>query len=144
MRSTDLNARIGLSQLEQVDAVVARRIENHHVYQARFADQPAGFTCQVNGRATIWSIAFGVLARSAEHRDEVAGRLRAASIETRPIGGGNMSRQPMWAERYGITALPIADRVYNTGFQLPNHPRLSADDVHYICDTVLGEVRRSG
>lgn len=143
VRSTEVNARIGLSQLERVDAALARRVANHRLYQARFSDQPAGFTCQVNGRATICSIAFGVLARSAEHRDEVARRLQTASIETRPIGAGNVSRQPMWAERYGITPLPVADRVYSTGFQLPNHPRLSADDVHYICDTVLGEVRPS-
>ena len=136
VRSTEVNARIGLSQLERLDAALARRVENHRLYQARFSDQRA-FACQTNERATVSSIAFGVLAESAEHRDAVAQRLRAAAIETRPIGAGNLSRQPMWAERYGITPLAVADRVYNTGFQLPNHPRLSADDVHFICDTVL-------
>jgi CDP-6-deoxy-D-xylo-4-hexulose-3-dehydrase len=137
LRSTEVNARIGLSQLERLDAALARRVDNHRLYQSRFVDQPA-FACQTNERATISSIAFGVLAQSADHRDQVAERLRAASIETRPIGAGNLSRQPMWAGRYGVVPLPVADRVYYTGFQLPNHPRLSADDVHFICDTVLG------
>jgi dTDP-4-amino-4,6-dideoxygalactose transaminase len=38
-----------------------------------------------------------------------------------------------------MTPLPVADRVYHTGFQLPNHPRLNTADVHFICDTVLGK-----
>ena len=40
VRSTEVNARIGLSQLERLDAALARRVENHRLYQARFADQP--------------------------------------------------------------------------------------------------------
>jgi dTDP-4-amino-4,6-dideoxygalactose transaminase len=58
-------------------------------------------------------------------------------METRPLGGGNMSRQPYWVERYGTTVFPVADRIHDTGFQLPNHPFLSPEDINYICNTVL-------
>jgi len=87
VRSTDLNARIGLSQMRKIEAVVARRIENHRVYQARFAARP-DFACQSNDRATICSISFAGLASSAEHRERVGQALRDARIETRPLGGG--------------------------------------------------------
>ena len=138
VRSTEVNARIGLSQLARIESRLAQRIENHRIYQSRLSAGPSGFAHQENDRATICSIAFGVLARSAAHRDEVAGRLRAASIETRPIGTGNLTRQPMWTRQYETVRLAVADRVYHTGFQLPNHARLGAADVHRICDVVLG------
>lgn len=136
VRSTDLNARIGLGQLDKVDRVVERRIENHRIYQSRFSDAP-GFHCQHNDRATISSIAFAALAASPEHRDRVARALRERNIETRPLGGGNMTRQPFWTDRHETTVFPVADRIHATSFQLPNHPGLSPDDINFICDTAL-------
>ncbi len=135
-RSTDLNARIGLGQMKKINQVVARRVENHRAYQSRFLASP-DFQCQRNDRATISSISFVALARSQEHRSRVAQALCANRIETRPLGGGNMSRQPFWASRYGTTVFPVADRIHETGFQLPNHHLLTPDDVNAICDVVL-------
>ena len=136
VRSTDLNARIGLSQMEKIDHVVTRRIENDKIYRSRFMDA-AGFHCQQNDRGTICSISFAALASSVEHRERIAQVLRENNVETRPLGGGNMSRQPFWSERYGTTVFPVADRIHETSFQLPNHPGLDAEDINYICDTVL-------
>ncbi len=135
VRSADLNARIGLSQLAGVDTVIRRRIENHAIYQSRFQD--AGFDCQKNPKASICSIAFAGLAKNSAHRDRIAVALRDKHIETRPIGVGNLVRQPFWPKTGGRVEGKVADRVYETGFQLPNHPKLSPDDIHYICDTVL-------
>jgi len=136
LRSTNLNARIGLSQMKKIDYVVRRRIENHNIYQSRFRCV-TDFHCQRNDRATTSSIAFVALAQSQGHRERIAQVLRENRIETRPLGGGNMSRQPFWANRYESTAFPVADRIHETAFQLPNHPRLSPEDIHFICDTVL-------
>ncbi len=125
-----------LSQLKKVDYVVQRRIENHQIYQARFSDVP-GFSCQYNDRSTISSISFAGLASSSEHRDRIARALRFRGIETRPLGGGNMSRQPFWADQHETRMFPVADKIHSTSFQLPNHPGLGPDDIHFICDTVL-------
>ena len=138
VRSTDLNARIGLSQMRKIDAVVARRVENHRVYQARFAAHP-DFACQSNDRATICSISFAGLASSAAHRERVGRALRAARVETRPLGGGNMSRQPYWRQRFPTQDLRVADRIHDCSFQLPNHPKLTTADIERICDVALSE-----
>ncbi|MBI4641095.1 MAG: DegT/DnrJ/EryC1/StrS family aminotransferase [Candidatus Tectomicrobia bacterium] len=135
-RSTDLNAKLGLLQMNKLDDVLKRRIENHKIYQSRFLGAP-GFGCQINDRSVICSISFAALAESQEHRERIAAVLAEKQIETRPLGGGNMSRQPFWSERYGSTVFPVADRIHTTSLQLPNHPTLSPDDIHYICDTVL-------
>jgi CDP-6-deoxy-D-xylo-4-hexulose-3-dehydrase len=135
VRSTDLNARIGLSQLRRADEVVRRRVEFHRRYQERFL--AADWHCQTNERAVICSISFAALAHSPAHRDRVAAVLRANQIETRPLGGGNMSRQPFWSKRFGATVFPVADQIHTTAFQLPNHPQLSLADIDFISDTAL-------
>jgi CDP-6-deoxy-D-xylo-4-hexulose-3-dehydrase len=137
VRSTDLNARIGLSQIARIDNVIARRVENHAVYQSRFVGAD-GFHCQTNPRATICSISFAALAASIEHRDRVAAALVEHGVETRPLGGGSMGRQPFWVERYGAQAFEVADRIHERSFMLPNHPGLSPGDIADICDVVLG------
>jgi CDP-6-deoxy-D-xylo-4-hexulose-3-dehydrase len=136
LRSTDLNARIGLSQLSKLDHVIKKRVDNHNIYQSRFLEAD-GLHCQSNSRATISSMAFAALTSSREHREEIAGALKFNGIETRPLGGGNMSRQPFWTNYYETTEFPVADRIHTTAFKLPNHPLLGPEDIHYICDTVL-------
>lgn len=137
LRGTDLQARLGLSQLRKADHVVARRAENHRAYQSRFL-QSKDFRCQRNDKGETSSISFALLAASVEHRERIAAALREAHVETRPIGGGNMSRQPFWSDRFGAQVFPMADRVHQTGLQLPNHPGLSVQDVGHICDVVQG------
>ncbi|MBI2061776.1 MAG: DegT/DnrJ/EryC1/StrS family aminotransferase [Nitrospirae bacterium] len=136
VRSTDLNARLGLCQLRRTEHVIQCRVANHKIYQSRFTKAP-GFHCQKNDRAEICSISFVALAPSPKKRDEIAARLRQNQIETRPLGGGNMSRQPFWKDRLGALKLPVSDRIAATCFQLPNHPLLEPEDIHFICDTVL-------
>jgi len=136
VRSTDLNARIGLMQMRKIEHVVRRRIENHGLYQARFS-AAEHFQCQSNPRASICSISFAALASSLEHRDRVAAALAEHAIETRSVGGGNMGRQPFWTERHGVHAFAVADRIHERGFMLPNHPGLSTDDIAHICNVVL-------
>ena len=139
VRSTDLNAKIGLIQMRKLDHVVRRRTENDSIYRARFSGSDA-FTIQHNDDASICSISFSALARNIEHRDQVGRVLAEHQIETRPLGGGNMSRQPFWSREYGSQSFPVADRIHETSFQLPNHPGMSVADINKICDIVLGEV----
>lgn len=136
VRSTDLNARIGLSQMKKIGWVVQRRVENHRLYQERLAASP-DFYVPINERAEICSISFVALARSRDHRDRVGRTLWAHGIETRPLGGGSIGRQPFWVDRMGVQSLPVADRVHETSFMLPNHPYLSRPDINFICDVVL-------
>lgn len=136
VRSTDLNARIGLLQMNKIDRVVARRIENQQIYEQRF-DGAGAFHFPSNDRGVTCSISFVALAASPAHRDAIGQALAANLIETRPLGGGNMSRQPFWLDRYGSHDYPVADAIHHRSFMLPNHPHLSREDIDFICNTVL-------
>ena len=139
VRNTDLAAHLGLSQMKRADAVALARRANHGLYATKFSGskdfaiqkKPAGAT----GAHEVASIAFGVLASSKAHRNKVAAALQAKGIETRPIGGGNMARQPFFGKTK--RERPLADRIHDCGFQLPNGPHLTVEDVAYLADTVL-------
>jgi dTDP-4-amino-4,6-dideoxygalactose transaminase len=136
VRATDLQAQIGLSQMKKLAPMFARRIENHAFYQRRIAESRY-LVCQQNPEATICSISFMALAATVEHREKLGVALRENGIETRPVGGGNMSRQPFWSSRYGDQVFPVADALHDCAFQLPNHPGLSLCDIEEICKVVL-------
>ncbi len=136
VRSTDLNARIGLSQMKKLERVLEARTYNHLLYQKLF-QASEDFHCQSNSQAEICSISFAAVARSRDHRDRVAEVLSKEGIETRPIAGGNMGRPPFWIDRFGPQPFKVADRIHEAGFVLPNNPSLKEDDIRFICDAVL-------
>ena len=138
VRNTDLQARIGLGQMNKADWVCARRVQNQRRYEERLAgsklhipNNPDGVTC---------SISFVALAETSDKRDDIAAALRAKGIETRPLGGGSMGRQPFWAQRFGARSYPVADAIHTRSFMLPNNPDISLADVDFISDVVLGVV----
>ncbi len=135
VRGTDLQAKIGLSQMKKVDWVVQRRVENHRIYTEILDGN--GFTLQRNDRAVICPIGCAVLARDPEHRVRVSDKLRQANIEHRPLGGGNMARQPFWSQRHGEQTFEVADRIAATVLQCPTHPAHEPEDIRYICETML-------
>ena len=136
VRGTDLAAHIGVSQLKRADAVAEARKANDRMYRSRFQEAKQ-FAIQnpVAGTTAVSSIGFGVLASSKDHRNKVADAFKANGIETRPIGGGNMARQPFFPA--SKRKRPIADRIHDCGFQLPNHPGLTPEDITWISETVL-------
>ena len=138
MRGTDVHAFLGLGQLKLAQDVAKARQANHEAYYYQFFDSK-NFSVQATDGEKVASIGFGVLAATPAHRQKVADALAAKAIATRPVGGGNMARQPFWIEAYGEpkTARPVADRIHDCGFQLPNHPGLTPEDIDFICKTVL-------
>ncbi len=140
VRSTDLNARIGLSQMKKLDRVLESRTRNHYVYQKTF-QEAEGLHCQSNPKGKICSISFVALANDVEHRERIGRALWDNGVETRPLGGGSIGRQPFWVDRFGLQAFKVADRIHETSFMLPNNPSLEEADIRLICDIVLSVPR---
>ena len=136
LRSTDLNAFIGLGQIDKLDWIVSKRNENHARYKqllgGKFYIQKASAP-----DAKICSISFGMLADSTEQRRGIVKALVENGIETRIFSAGNLGLHPFWYERYGKASFPMADRIHHTGLFLPNNPSLKPQDVDFIAKTVL-------
>lgn len=136
VRPMEIQAFLGLRQLARIDELVARRSENDAHYRAKLGGSQFDLQRPAAGDL-VCSIAVGVLAVSVEHRAKVAYALEQTGVETRPIGGGNLARQPFIGNSYQADQCPMADEIGRRGFQLPNTPNLTFEDIEFICDTIL-------
>jgi CDP-6-deoxy-D-xylo-4-hexulose-3-dehydrase len=129
LRSTDLQAFIGLRQVEKADWIFDKRTQNHIEYGKRLKEN---FKFQDWGNDNPCSISFGVLAKSKEHRKEVVSRLVDNGIETRVFSAGNLGLHPFWVNRFGEFHGEVADKIHSRGFFLPNYPELEIEDIYFI------------
>ena len=134
LRPTDINAKLGMIQLRKLDETVDRRIRNHQIYQRRLKGV-VDFAPGLPGD-TICSISFCALAQSTGDRRRIVTALDENKIDTRIFTAGNLGRHPFWSDRYGVFSAPMADRLYQCGFFLPNNQSLHPADVEFVCDVV--------
>lgn len=135
LRSTDLNAFIGLSQIKKIDKYAQIRNRNYALYQEYLKD----FWGQTGTYDFLSHFSYGVI---VENRLEVYEYLVKNGIECRPLICGNIGLHPFWIKANGQeTHLTNADIVHEFGLYLPNHAQLSPEDVRFICDTFKAVAR---
>jgi CDP-6-deoxy-D-xylo-4-hexulose-3-dehydrase len=127
VRSTDLNAFLGIEQLKKIDDISKVRNNNFNIYKEKLNN----FWCQTSSSNFISSFAFGTLVKN---RIEVFKYLKKFNIETRPLICGNIGRHPFWIKKFGEKKLINSDIVHENGLYLPNNFNLKKKDINYICD----------
>lgn len=128
-RMTNIQAAIGLAQLEQIDRYMA-----HHRTVARwYGEHLAGLTEALTlpleeswARHAYWL--YTVILRRGD-RDAVMAGLDRAGIETRPVFYPMHVMPPFFEEagRY-----PVAEHLAANGISLPTHIGMTEEDVIYI------------
>ena len=129
VRSTDLQAYIGLGQLEKADGIFTKRNENHMRYVEKLNDR---FELQDCENTTPVSLHIGILAESNKHRKEVIEECNKNSIETRVWSHGNLGKHKFWTSRYGEFYGEVANKIYERGFIVPTHPSIDLEDIDFI------------
>mgnify|MGYP001602144406 FL=1 len=133
VRSTEVNAFLGLRMMKKADRVSAVRQRNHVTYSENV--QTVDFQ-KWNARAMPCSISFGALAYTSEHRRRIVKALDVNGIETRLFSAGNLGLHPFWYNQYGKFNHPVSDKVHSCGFFLPNNESLTKKDILFICGVV--------
>jgi CDP-6-deoxy-D-xylo-4-hexulose-3-dehydrase len=135
LRSTDLNAFIGIEQLHKLDGMTG---DDRPITNGTCSTWVAGFTRSARRAGSkVASISFGLLADSTEQRRRIVRALVTEGVETRIFSAGNLGLHPFWMNRYGKASFPVADRVHHCGFFLPNHASMNEQDVAHIARIVL-------
>lgn len=145
-RSTEINAVIGRSQLQRLDANNRRRTENFKLFLSLIDPKLYWTDYLVEGSVNY---AFPLVLNKADDalRDRLMALMDANGIEHRRgnAGGGNQLRQPYLA---GIAPpkadiprrFPVIDHIHFYGFYIGNYPTLEADRIRWLCG-VLNSVR---
>ena len=138
-RLTNLQAALGLAQLERIDQIVAQKRWMGSEYTSRL--QGVGGlqlpTEQPWARNVYWM--YGVVLSESAGMDalEFAARLREREVETRPFFLG-MHEQPVFRKRglFLNERFPIAERIARQGLYLPSGLALTPEQLYQVCDAV--------
>jgi CDP-4-dehydro-6-deoxyglucose reductase, E1 len=131
LRSTDLNAFLGLSQIKKLDNITAKRSANFDLYKKYLG---LNFFFQKSQTDVLSGFAFGTFAKN---RLEVFHHLKKNKIECRPLVCGSMGRQPFWIKKYGEMHLANADKIHDYGLYLPIHDKLTEAQIEFVCSKFM-------
>ena len=136
MRSTEINAVLGLSQLKRLDENNKKRRENYAAFIAGL--DPDKYYTEFNLEGSC-NYAFTLLLRNPDKEmfDRIAQALTRENVEFRKgmSGGGNMLRQPFVRKRIGdlFESYPNVDMVHFYGMYIGNYPGLESEKIERLC-----------
>ena len=134
-RMTNIQAAIGLAQMEQIDEWLTYRDRLASWYRAALADlvDEVDLLAEQPWARQVWWM-FNVYLRTGgeERRDAVMRELGEHGIETRPLFYPMHVLPPYRQDGQ----FPVATAWSAKGITLPTHHRVSEDDVQYIADSL--------
>lgn len=130
-RMTNIQAALGLAQLEQIDTFLVEREAILAAYRKGL--EPHGIVCNpvIGAEPVNWISCAVIPGMDRKRRDAAALRLRARGVDTRPFFFP-MSMFPMYAQQRRFET-PVAHRLSESGFNLPTYIGLTEKDVVGIC-----------
>lgn len=129
-RSTDLQAFLGLKQMEKADKIVKKREKNFYLYNKNIKLE---HKVNLENHQLVSNFTFPIISKNIE---KLVIELEKNGIETRPLICGSIGNQPFWVKRYGKTYLKNAEIVDKFGIYLPNNPTMTKEEILKICDII--------
>lgn len=138
-RLTNLQAALGLAQVERIEEIVARKRWIGAEYTRRLADVP-GLELppeEAWAKSVYWMYGVVLADDVPMGATEFAGRLKEQGVETRPFFLG-MHEQPALHRRglFHEERYPVAERLARRGLYLPSGLALTEDQIAGVCDAV--------
>lgn len=144
MRSTELNAVIGLNQLKRLDKNISARQENYQLFIENL--DPNIYYTDFDGTGNS-NYAFVVLLRDGDPKRyaRVVEALQSENVEFRrgTAGGGNLLRQPFVKKRFpkiNPTIFQNAEHIHKFGLYTGNYPDLTKEKILGLCK-VLNHIK---
>jgi CDP-4-dehydro-6-deoxyglucose reductase, E1 len=131
VRSTDLQAFIGIEQIKKASAVNQQREQNFLLYQELLKNN---YWKPLYRENTFCSnFAYPII---HPKRNEIVEALSENKIECRPMICRQMGAQPFYIKLYGSKILKNSAIVDKFGMYVPNHPQLKYEEVVQVCEIV--------
>lgn len=147
LKVTDMQAAVGVSQMKKVPRFVAARRANFDRLMAGLGplDDVLILPKATDGAEPSW-FGFPIAVREDApfSRNALVGHLNERKIGTRLLFGGNLLRQPAYADipYRQASSLQRADFVMNQVFWIGVYPGLTPDMLDYVAETITGFCRQ--
>ena len=148
LKTTDLQAALGGSQIERLPEFIERRKENFRYLRAAL-EEVAEYVIlpeATPGSDPAWfGFPVGVRENAPFSRNELIRELEAHKIGTRLLFGGNLLRQPAFenCEYRAVGDLPNTDFVMNQVFWLGVYPGLTPPMLDFVASVIRNFAARS-
>jgi len=142
LKATDMQAALGLSQIDKLPHFIARRKQNFaYLKEALKPLEEYLILPQATEHSdpSWFGFPIGVRVDAPFTRDELTGALEARKIGTRLMFAGNLLRQPAyqgWEHRV-VGELPNSDFVMNQVFWIGVFPGLTTEMLDFIVKTAM-------
>ena len=136
LRPTDLQAVIGLGQLNKIDEIISKRNENFLRYLNNLKDFT--WTPKIEGNHFISNFCMPII---DVNKKEIIKGLMENNIECRPLICGSMGTQPFYIEVYGKNIKQNTSLIDKNGLYVPNHPHLTIDEIDRISEIIVNSIK---
>ena len=139
-RMTDVEAAVGIVQLEKLDAMNAKRIGNAYYLNRHLTLEGATLPHAARGTTHVYHQYVIMLARATD-RNRFEAYLQAHGIGCAVHYPLPIYQQPLYQSlgySRELAACPVAEEVAQSVLSLPVHPALTRDDLAHIVQTVNG------
>ena len=144
LRSTNINAAIGMVQLSKLDKFIDIRLENHKYFLKKIRNSGIGYQKVALDESS--SFCFGLIFKGRKERNLVLRELLAKGIESRPVVAGNLIRQPVFkGMNVKADKTPMADLIDDCGIYIPNNQFMNPKKIDYMIESIkeiLNSVRK--
>src|SRR5262249_4035636 len=143
-RLTNLQAALGLAQLERLGDIIAHKRWLGAAYTERLRDVDA-IELQVQepwAASVFWMYGLVVREETGVDATELAARLSAQGVETRPFFLG-MHEQPVFLDRglFVNESYPVAERLARQGLYLPSGLAMDERQLERVCQVLRAALR---
>jgi len=144
MRSSEINAVLGIEQLKRLDFNIQKRIDNLQVWVDNL-DSDLYFTDFKMEGSSNYALPL-ILNKNNSTMPLVCSLLESEGVEFRlgTAGGGNQARQP-YLEKFDfkvVGSLANSDYIHDYGLYIGNHPELEVEEIISLC-TKLNNIKES-
>ena len=140
LKLTDMQAAVGVTQLDKVDAFILKRQENAAVLLKELSRFPwLGLPSEIqDGKSSWFGFPIRVLGGAPITRDHLVQELNERKIGTRLLFGGNLVHQPAYRDVAYRTVGPLAnaDDIMNNVFWIGTYPGLGEAEMRYIAQAI--------
>ncbi len=148
LKATDMQAAVGLKQLDKLESFNALRRRNFDILWNRlssFQDEVLLPQATKNADPAWFGFPITLRADRPSQRSEVIETLTERKIGTRQLFGGNLLRQPAYRSipHRVVGDLNTANLITERTFWVGVYPGLTEEMMHYIADSVIQAVQHS-
>jgi len=131
LRSTDLQAYMGLSQIDKLAPTSIVRSRIYMLYQENIKNDY--WAPKVRKGDFVSNFAYPIV---HPNRNVIAQKLQENNVEVRPLICGSMVSQPFYKKKFKHRELKNCNVIDKFGMYIPNHPKMTPQDIIFVSQII--------